>query len=53
MLIMHQKQSSQGVCRDVARPLRLSYLDQQWRTQYVIGERIQYIKSNIKTSTKT
>jgi hypothetical protein len=31
------------ICRGGARPLRRSYLDQQWRTQYVIGERIQYI----------
>jgi hypothetical protein len=33
-----------GICRGSARPHRRSYLDQQWRTQYVIGERIQYIR---------
>jgi hypothetical protein len=31
------------ICRGGARPLRRSYLDQQWRTQYVIGKRIQYL----------
>jgi hypothetical protein len=29
------------ICRGGARPLRRSYLNQQWRAQYVIGERIR------------
>jgi hypothetical protein len=31
------------ICRGGSSPFRRSYLDQQWRTQYVIGERILYI----------
>jgi hypothetical protein len=37
----HQSNTSRGF-RGGARPPRQSYFDQQWRTQYVIGERIQY-----------
>jgi hypothetical protein len=32
------------ICRGGARPLRRSYLDHQWRMQYVNRERIQYIR---------
>jgi hypothetical protein len=40
-------QHIEEICRGGSRPLRRSYLDQQWRTQYVIGEQLQYVHKNL------